>query len=1074
MTSLNHPFSKKFSLSLLTLSLLTGIFSASVTRAAMPAESLPVIPTISEGMKASLRNIFTTGQTNGHRSDVFIKAGDSITATGGFLVDVGCPSDPPNTFAGQSAIVDFFKRTTVGTSSAWCGVSNSFTKDSRAAAGNWRTNALLSVATGDPGVRVGCTNGENQLACEVRQSKPAFALVMIGTNDVDALAVGSITLTDYKNQITTIVNQLQQSGVIPVLSTLPPRLDQNGSLQDEVNQLNQAIIEVAQTKNIPLWNYWRALQELGSANNYGMDPDGIHPNTYRGDLAATMDSLGLKYGYNVRNFTALQVLSKLKSIVIDNAAADTTIVTPPIITPVPPVAPPVVPTAVPTPPVTPVPPVTPPTPISTFTLTGTPTTISISQGATGIINLGIQRTNFTGSVRFSYDRLPANARGTFNVSRTTGNTARFTITVGRTVDPGTYTVNIRALSGSITRTIAVPITITSRTAPAADFTLTRTPSTLSVQQGQTGTATVSIARLNGFNGAVAITTTGLPAGVTTNALTIGTGSTAGTLRFSANNTATVGVTTITIRATSGGLAKTITLPLTITRAPIVTAPTPPTTPVPPTTPPTAEPGTGLRYDIGTPTVRDIWVSPNGNDNNSGASRSTPLATLGAAWRMIPSGTLTGTGYRIMMTAGTYPANTIPVYFELKRGTAQFPIIIQAADGRGTATLGGYLNIANVSHLYMIDINIIPAPAGDALHIERGDHILMRGMRLSGGNRAAHETIKINQSQYIYLEDSEVSGADDNTIDYVAVQYGHIVRNKISNANDWCAYVKGGSANIRVEGNEIFNCGTGGFTTGQGTGFEYMVSPWLHYEAYGITFVNNVIHDTQGAGIGVNGGFNIVMAHNTMYRVGSTSHVIEVVFGGRECDMDPSLPADTCSRNLAAGGWGSTSREGEPIPNKNVYILNNIVYNPPGFQSQWQHFAIYNPRTASASTNIPSPARTDDNLVIKGNIIWNGPTDHSLGLSEQACMDNNPTCNRAQLLQDNAINTIQPQLINPAAGDFRPVSGSNIRNMTAIAIPTLSWSALPARPLAPAGATTITISINRDGTSRSTTNNIGAY
>lgn len=1073
---MKHLFFKKLGLGIVTLSLANGFFSVLPTRAATLAETMPVIPTISEGMKINLRNILTAGQMNGHRSDVFIKAGDSITATGGFLVDVGCPSDPPNTFAGQSAIVDYFKRTTVGTSSAWCGVSNSFTKDSRAAAGNWRTNALLSVATGDPGVRVGCTSGENQLACEVRQSKPAFALVMIGTNDVDALAVGSITLTDYKNQITTIVNQLQQAGVIPVLSTLPPRLDQNGSLQDEVNQLNQAIIEVAQSKNIPVWNYWRALQELGSTNNYGMDPDGIHPNTYRGDLAATMDSLGLKYGYNVRNFTALQVLGKLKSIVIDNGAADATIVTPPIVTPVPPVSPPVVPAPVPTPPVTsvPVPPVTPPAPVSTFTLTGTPTTISIVQGTTGIINLGIQRTNFAGSVRFSYDRLPTNARGTFNVSRTTGNTARFTITVGRTVVPGSYTVNIRALSGSITRTIAVPITITSRTAPAADFTLTRTPSTLSVQQGQTGTATVSIARLNGFNGAVAITTTGLPAGVTTNALTIGTGSTAGTLRFSANNTATVGVTTITIRATSGGLAKTITLPLTITRAPVVTAPTPPVTPAPPTSPPTIEPVTGLRYDIGAPTVRDIWVSPNGNDANSGASRSAPLATLGAAWRMIPNGTLTGTGYRIMLTAGVYAENTIPNYMELKRGTAQFPIIIQAADGRGTATLQGDLNMANISHLYMIDFNIIPAPAGDALHIERGDHILMRGMRLNGGNRAAHETIKINQSQYIYLEDSEVSGADDNTIDYVAVQYGHIVRNKISNANDWCAYVKGGSANIRVEGNEIFNCGTGGFTTGQGTGFEYMVSPWLHYEAYGITFVNNVIHDTQGAGIGVNGGFNIIMAYNTMYRVGSISHVIEAVFGGRECDMDPSLPADTCSRNLAAGGWGSTARDGEPIPNKNVYILNNIVYNPPGFQSRWQHFAIYNPRTPSAGTNIPSPARTDDNLVIKGNIIWNGPADHNLGLSEQACMDNNPTCNRAQLLRDNAINTIQPQFVNPAAGDFRPVSGNNVRNMTAIAIPTLSWSALPARPLAPAGATTITVNVNRDGTSRTTTNNVGAY
>ena len=45
---------------------------------------------------------------------------------------------------------------------------------------------------------------------------------------------------------------------------------------------------------------------------------------------------------------------------------------------------------------------------------------------------------------------------------------------------------------------------------------------------------------------------------------------------------------------------------------------------------------------------------------------------------------------------------------------------------------------------------------------------------------------------------------------------------------------GGSAYISVSENEFFDCGTGGFTAGQGTGLEYMVAPWLHYSAYAIT------------------------------------------------------------------------------------------------------------------------------------------------------------------------------------------------------------------------------------------------
>lgn len=56
-------------------------------------------------------------------------------------------------------------------------------------------------------------------------------------------------------------------------------------------------------------------------------------------------------------------------------------------------------------------------------------------------------------------------------------------------------------------------------------------------------------------------------------------------------------------------------------------------------------------------------------------------------------------------------------------------------------------------------------------------------------------------------------------------------------------------NMLVAENEIYDCGTGGYTAGQGTGFQYMVLPWIHYEANYITFVNNVVHDTQGAGFG---------------------------------------------------------------------------------------------------------------------------------------------------------------------------------------------------------------------------------
>ena len=128
------------------------------------------------------------------------------------------------------------------------------------------------------------------------------------------------------------------------------------------------------------------------------------------------------------------------------------------------------------------------------------------------------------------------------------------------------------------------------------------------------------------------------------------------------------------------------------------------------------------------------------------------------------------------------------------------------------TLQGYVNLFDVAYLYLIDLEV--ANQGDVLHCERCDHFLIRNSRFDGGDRAAHETIKINQSQHVYIEGSEIRGSYENAIDFVAVQYGHIVGNRIHAADDWCIYLKGGSAYFRIEGNEIYNCGTGGFTAGR--------------------------------------------------------------------------------------------------------------------------------------------------------------------------------------------------------------------------------------------------------------------
>lgn len=480
------------------------------------------------------------------------------------------------------------------------------------------------------------------------------------------------------------------------------------------------------------------------------------------------------------------------------------------------------------------------------------------------------------------------------------------------------------------------------------------------------------------------------------------------------------------------------------------------------------------YDIGSPTLRDVFVDPvSGVDSNSGNTRATALRTLTEAWNRIPiRAALTTTGYRIQLMAGTHPRSSVPNFFESRYGTAQFPIIIQSADGSRSARVSGDFNVYDTRYLYLIGLDLRPDPPGDVVHFELCDHILVRDCHLDGGTRIAQETLKANQSQYLYVEGSDIHGAFDNNIDYVAVQYGHVVNNKIHDAQDWCEYAKGGSAYLRIEGNEYYDCGVGGFTAGQGTGFQFMSAPWLHYEAYDIKVVNNVVHDTIGAGLGVNGGYDILFAYNTLYRVGTRSHLFEAVFGARSCDGVPGDPGrERCGQYIAMGGWGTTvvddGNNHVNIPNKNVLVFNNLIYNPAGVVAP-QHFTIAAPIANDPETNAPSPAFADDGLVIRGNVIVNGDPSTPLGVDvETGCPPSNDTCNETQLRSENSINAFTPAL----SATLHPLQAFPYATA---AIPNFTLTGLPAQPVVPVGNLSNAVTVDRDGKARGGADMAGAY
>lgn len=376
--------------------------------------------------------------------------------------------------------------------------------------------------------------------------------------------------------------------------------------------------------------------------------------------------------------------------------------------------------------------------------------------------------------------------------------------------------------------------------------------------------------------------------------------------------------------------------------------------------------------------RQVWVDPVAGSDDGAGNRDAPLRSLTEAWRRIPQNVPEAVVIKVLPGVVTES----PSYWENRRGQ---PIAIVAANGPGTASMSEDINMFSVANLTIDGLRI--HRSGDVFHCEQCTSITLRRVDFDGLG-AAHETIKVNQSQHFHIVDSRIRGSNENAIDFVAVQWGTIIGNEISHSDDWCAYVKGGSAHIEVRGNVIHHCGTGGFTAGQGTGFEFMVAPWLTYEAMHIGVFDNLIHDTEGAGLGVNGGFHIRMSDNVLVRTGSRSHTVEFVHGMRSCDGD----RDACQARHDAGGWGGVGVDGQYIPNRDVWFGNNVIANPPSAPSRWEQVTVAGDVVPPAGSNVPSPARADDGLVITNNIFWNRPPDLGYPLDSS-----------------NRINTLDPQI-----------------------------------------------------------------
>jgi endoglucanase len=127
----------------------------------------------------------------------------------------------------------------------------------------------------------------------------------------------------------------------------------------------------------------------------------------------------------------------------------------------------------------------------------------------------------------------------------------------------TYSYTVRALDASGKQSAASAAVSATTQGVTQNFTVAASPGTLTLARGGSAATTLAISRTN-FTGAVTMSATGLPAGVTVafNPSTATTGNSV-TATFTASGTATLDAATITFTATSGSLSRTTTASLTV-------------------------------------------------------------------------------------------------------------------------------------------------------------------------------------------------------------------------------------------------------------------------------------------------------------------------------------------------------------------------------------------------------------------------------------------------------------------------------------------------------------------------------
>jgi len=166
----------------------------------------------------------------------------------------------------------------------------SYSRVSVAVKGGFNAAAVISPLRADPEI---CNPNESPLDCELRIWRPSIVIVSMET------WWSQKPEEEYEKYMRRVLDRIIETGAVPIIATKADNLEGD-------HAINATVARLAYEYDIPLWNFWAAVQPLP---DHGLSDDGFHLTFARNFFD---DPIRMRNAWPWRNLTALQTLDVLR------------------------------------------------------------------------------------------------------------------------------------------------------------------------------------------------------------------------------------------------------------------------------------------------------------------------------------------------------------------------------------------------------------------------------------------------------------------------------------------------------------------------------------------------------------------------------------------------------------------------------------------------------------------------------------------------------------------------------------------------------------------------------------------